>query len=399
MLTREQRRVSAPRVVNIDDLRLVAQRRLPKVIFEYMDGGAEGEVTLRNNRLAFEEVYFRPRSAIAVPRRDLRTRVLGADMAMPFLLAPIGFSRLMYPRGEVHAARVAGNSGVGYVLSTMSGCALEDVAAATTGPRWYQLYLAGGRAAAEPAIERVRKAGYTVLAITIDTGTFGMRERDVRNGTGALLGTNMFAKLPFLPQLLANPGWLAGFLRDGSPTSLPNIAPDGRGPMPLALAHAALAGSVVTWSDLDWIRKIWTGPIVVKGVQTGDDARRSLDHGAAAVVVSNHGGRQLDGVCASLRTLPEVLDAVNGRADVLVDGGIRRGSDIIKAISMGARAVLIGRAYAYGLGAAGEAGVARAIEILRADMERTLALLGCESVAELDPSYVEVPASWKPTRT
>jgi isopentenyl diphosphate isomerase/L-lactate dehydrogenase-like FMN-dependent dehydrogenase len=399
MLTREQRRVSSPRVVNIDDLRLVAQRRLPKVIFEYMDGGAEGEVTMRNNRLAFEEVFFRPRSAIAVARRDLRTRVLGADMAMPFLLAPIGFSRLMYPRGEVHAARVAGNSGVGYVLSTMSGCALEDVVTATSGPRWYQLYLAGGRAAAEPAIERVRKAGYTVLAITIDTGTFGMRERDIRNGTGALLGTNMFAKLPFLPQLLAHPGWLAGFLRDGSPTSLPNIAPDGRGPMPLALAHAALAGSVVTWNDLDWIRKVWSGPIVVKGVQTGDDARRALDHGAAAVVVSNHGGRQLDGVCASLRTLPEVLDVVNGSAEVLVDGGIRRGSDIIKAISMGARAVLIGRAYAYGLGAAGEAGVARAIEILRADMERTLALLGCESVAELDPSYVEVPASWKPNRT
>jgi isopentenyl diphosphate isomerase/L-lactate dehydrogenase-like FMN-dependent dehydrogenase len=398
-MTRDERRAASPRIVNIDDLRSLARRRMPKAVFEYLDGGADGEVTMRNNCRAFEEVYFRPRSAIAVARRDLHTKILGVEMSMPLLLAPCGFSRLMHPAGEIAAARAAGKAGVGYVLSTMSGHRLEDVAAATTGPKWYQLYLAGGRPAAEAAIERARAAAFTVLAVTIDTGTFGNRERDVRNGTGALLGRSIPAKIPFLPQLFARPGWLAGFLLDGSPLELPNIVPPGRGPLQLADAHAALAGSVVTWNDFGWIRNIWPEPIVVKGVQTGDDAKRAADEGAAAVIVSNHGGRQLDGVCASLRTLPEVLKAVDGqKVEVLMDGGVRRGSDILKAISMGARGVLIGRAYAYGLGAAGEAGVTRALEILRADMERTLALLGCESIAELNPSYVEVPASWTAKR-
>jgi isopentenyl diphosphate isomerase/L-lactate dehydrogenase-like FMN-dependent dehydrogenase len=394
-MTRDESRVASPRVVNVDDLRSLARKRVPKAIFEYVDGGAEGEVTMRNNCRAFEEVYFRPRSAIAVERRNLRARILGAEMSMPLLLAPCGFSRLMHPGGEVAAARAAGKARVGYVLSTMSGHRLEDVAAATTGPKWYQLYLAGGRPAAQAAIERAHAAGFTVLAITIDTGTFGNRERDVRNGTGALLGRSIPAKIPFLPQLFSHPRWLATFLLDGSHLDLPNIVPPGRGPLQLSEAHAALAGSVVTWKDLEWIRRIWPGPIVVKGVQTGEDAKRAADQGAAGLIVSNHGGRQLDGVCASLRTLPEVLKAVDAqKIEVLMDGGIRRGGDILKALCIGARSVLIGRAYAYGLGAAGEAGVTRALEILRADMERTLALLGCESISELNPSYVEIPASW-----
>jgi len=211
---------------------------------------------------------------------------------------------------------------------------------------------------------------------------------------GALIGDKLLPKLGFLPQVLAHPGWLAGFLRDGRMLTLPNVIVPGRGPMQLAETQAALAASVVTWADLKWIRDVWVGPIVVKGVLTADDARRSLDEGAAGLVVSNHGGRQLDGVAATLRALPEIVRAVNGRAEVLLDGGVRRGSDIVKAICLGARAVLIGRAYAYGLGAAGEAGVLRAIEILRADLQRALALLGCESVAELNHSYVDVPASW-----
>lgn len=398
-MTRDERRVASPRVVNIDDMRSLARKRVPRVVFEYVDGGAEGEVTMRSNCRAFEEVYFRPCSAIAVERRDLRAKILGAEMSMPLLLAPCGFSRLMHPAGEVAAARAAGKAGVGYILSTMSGHRLEDVAAATTGSKWYQLYLAGGRTAAEAAIERARAAGFTVLAITIDTGTFGNRERDVRNGAGALIGRSIPAKIPFLPQLFAHPRWLSGFLFDGGHLDLPNIVPPGRGPMQLSEAHAALAGSVVTWKDLEWIHKIWPGPIVVKGIQTGDDAKRAVDQGAAGVIVSNHGGRQLDGVSASLRTLPEVLKAVDTqKIEVLMDGGIRRGGDILKALCIGADGVLIGRAYAYGLGAAGEAGVTRALEILRADMERTLALLGCESISELNPSYVEIPASWMEKR-
>ena len=393
-MTRQERRVASPRVVNIGDLRRAAQARLPQVVFDYVDGGAEGEVTLRENTRAFEEVTFRPRNAVAVKKCDTRATVLGSELAMPLLLAPVGFSRLIHPKGEVRAATAAGKAGVGFTLTTISGSPVEEVGAATTGPKWYQLYLVGGREAAEAALLRARAAGFTVLAITIDTGTFGFRERDIRNGAGTLIGGNLFAKTRFLPQVLAHPGWLWRFMRDGRMLVLPNVIVPGRGPMPLSETQASLARSVVTWADLQWIRKAWPGPVVVKGVLTGEDARRALDEGAAGIVVSNHGGRQLDGVSATLRALPEVVAAVNGRAEVLVDGGIRRGSDIAKAICLGARAVLIGRAYAYGLGAAGEAGVTRAIEILRADLQRALALLGVESIAELDRSLVDVPASW-----
>ncbi|HXX19992.1 MAG TPA: alpha-hydroxy acid oxidase [Candidatus Acidoferrum sp.] len=393
-MTRQERRVASPRVVNVGDLRRVAQMRLPHVVFDYVDGGAEGEVTLRENTRAFEEVTFRPRNAVAVKKCDTRASVLGSDLAMPLLLAPVGFSRLIHPRGEVCAARAAGKAGVGFTLTTISGSSLEDVAAATSGPKWYQLYLVGGREAAEAALARARAAGFTVLAITIDTGTFGFRERDIRNGAGALIGSSLFSKIRFLPQVLAHPEWLAGFLADGRMLVLPNVIVPGRGPMLLSETQAALAQSVVTWADLAWIRKAWSGPVVVKGVLTAEDARRALDEGAAGVVVSNHGGRQLDGVAATLRALPEVVKAMNGRAEVLMDGGIRRGSDIVKAICLGARAVLIGRAYAYGLGAAGEAGVTRALEILRADLQRALALLGVESIADLDRPLVDVPATW-----
>lgn len=393
-MTREEHRVSSPRVVNVGDLRRLAQAHLPRAVFDYIDGGAEGEVTLRENCRAFEDVTFRPRNAVAVENTDLRTTVLGAELSMPLLLAPVGFSRLIYPRGEVRAAEAAAKAGIGYVLTTISGSAIEDVGAASKGCRWYQLYLVGGRQAAEAALERAGSAGFSVLVITIDTGTFGFRERDIRNGAGALIGDKLLPKLRFLPQVLAHPLWLSGFLRDGRMFVLPNVIVPGRGPLPLAETQASLAKSVVTWDDFHWIRKVWPGPIVVKGVLTGEDARRSLDEGARGVIVSNHGGRQLDGVPATLRALPEVVKAIEGRADVLLDGGIRRGGDIAKAICLGAQAVLIGRAYAYGLGAAGEAGASRAIEILRADLKRVLALLGSKSIAELDRSYVDVPASW-----
>ena len=383
-----------PRVVNISDLRRVAEANLPRAVFDYIDGGAEAEVTLRENCRAFEEVTFRPRNAVAVETTDLRTTVFGAELSMPLLLAPVGFTRLICPRGEVRAAEAAAKAQIAYVLTTISGSAIEDVAQASKGCRWYQLYLVGGREAAEAALGRASAAGFSVLAITIDTGTFGLRERDIRNGAGALIGDNLLRKLRFLPQVLAYPLWLAGFLRDGRMLVLPNVIVPGRGPLPLAETQASLAKSVVTWEDFRWIRKVWSGPIVVKGVLTGEDARRSLDEGAAGVVVSNHGGRQLDGVAATLRALPEVVKAVGGQAEVFLDGGIRRGSDIVKAICLGARAVLIGRAYAYGLGAAGEAGVARAIQILRADLQRTLALLGSKSISELNRSYIDVPAIW-----
>jgi L-lactate dehydrogenase (cytochrome) len=273
----------------------------------------------------------------------------------------------------------------------MSGYALETVKAASRGPLWYQVYLVGGRGPAEAAIARARAAGYSALVVTIDTGLAGMRERDLKNGVPQLLGSSILAKIPFLPQLLARPGWLAAFLLDGGTPTLQNVVtPDG-GPMPLVDVTTALARGAIAWDDLRWLREAWRGPMVVKGVLTADDARRAVDAGAAAVVVSNHGGRQLDGLPPSLQQLPEVVNAVRGQAEVLLDGGIRRGSDVIKAICLGARAVLVGRAYAYGLAAAGTDGVARALDILRADLERTLRLLGCPSITALDRSFIDLP--------
>jgi isopentenyl diphosphate isomerase/L-lactate dehydrogenase-like FMN-dependent dehydrogenase len=394
-MTGTSRAVASPRVVSIEDLRPIARRRLPKAVFDYLDGGAEGEVTLRENCRAFEDVTFRPRHAVVIPNCELGTRVLGFDLSLPFLLAPVGYSRLMHPGGEVAAARAAGAAGTAYILSTISGHKLEHVRAGSRGPVFYQLYLMGGREASEASIERARVAGFSALVVTIDTAVAGMRERDFRNGMKELVSGGLLAKLPFISQVLRHPGWLVSFLRDGGLPALPNVVIPGQGPMTLIDVAAALARAAVTWEDLRWIRELWRGPIVVKGVLIGDDARRAIDEGAAAVVVSNHGGRQLDCVPASLRALPEVVRAVNGQAEILMDGGIRRGTDVVKAICMGARAVLCGRAYAYGLAAAGEAGVTRAIEILRTDVERTLRLLGCSSVAALDRSYVNVPKSWE----
>jgi L-lactate dehydrogenase (cytochrome) len=388
------RSLEPPRVLNIDDLRRAAKRRLPRVVFDYIDGGAEDEWTLRENSLAFEAVTFRPCCAVATPACDLRTTVLGSSLPMPLILAPVGSCRIMYPRGEEAAARAAGAAGIIYTLSTLSGCRLEDVAATSEGPVWYQLYLVGGRDCALAAIERARTAGFSALVVTIDTAVAGMRERDFRNGVKELLSGKIRSMLPFVGQLLTKPRWLAGFIADGGLMKFENVVIPGKGPMLCADVTAALEQSVVTWDDLTWIRQAWNGPVVIKGIHTGADARRAADVGANALVVSNHGGRQLDDVAPTLRVLPEVVASVGDRIDVLLDGGIRRGSDVVKALCLGARAVMVGRAYAYGLGAAGNAGVGRAIEILRTDLVRTLKLLGCTSVAELDQSFVDVPHHW-----
>jgi L-lactate dehydrogenase (cytochrome) len=389
------RAVRAPRVVNIHDFRRLARRRLPAAIFDYIDGGAEDEITLRENCRAFEDVAFRPRQCVAVPSCDLRTTVLGTTFDLPFLLAPLGFARMFYPQAEVLAAREAHRAGTGYILSSFSGTPLEDIRRASPGPCWFQLYMPGGRAVAEAAIARARAAGYTALVVTIDTPVAGMRERDSRRGNASLLAGDLLGSLPHLWQFVTRPGWVAGYLGDGAIRTFPNVQLPGVGPMRCADTSRMLERTLVTWSDLHWMREAWGGAMVVKGVHTGDAGRQALDAGADAVVVSNHGGRQLDGVPASIRALPEVLEAVGGRIEVLMDGGIRRGSDVVKALALGARAVLIGRAYAWAVGAAGGPGIARAIEILRTDITRTMKLLGCHATAQLDRSYVDVPASWR----
>jgi isopentenyl diphosphate isomerase/L-lactate dehydrogenase-like FMN-dependent dehydrogenase len=378
------------RAVNIEDLRELARRRVPRIVFNYIDGGAEDEWTLRENRRAFDTITFRPRNAVAVPACDLRTRVLGMELSMPLLLAPVGYLRVMHPDGEIAAARATGKAGVGLILSTVSGHRLEDVKAASTGQVWYQLYLTGGRAAAENALRRAMDAGYTALVITIDSTVIGQRDRELRDGMEQLLRGSIWSKIPFVPQVLVRPRWLTRFLLDGGLPDMPNIVSPESGVLRVRDAHTAMKREAFAWDDMQWIRALWKGPIVIKGVLSAEDAKHSLDNGAAAVVVSNHGGRQLDGVPASLQVLPEVVAAVNDQAEVLIDSGIRRGSDIVRAISLGARAVLCGRAYAYGLAAGGEAGVTRALDLLRSDLERCLKLLGCPSVSALNKSYVRV---------
>ena len=387
----------ASRVINIEDLRRLAHARLPKIVFDYIEGGADGEVTLRENCRVFDDVVFRPRYGVAVPTVDMRTTVLGHQIQTPMILAPIGSSRMCWPLAEAAAAAAAGKAGTVYTLSTLSGTRLEDVKTATSGPCWYQLYLCGGRDVARAAIDRAAAAGYSALVVTIDTPVAGNRERDPRNGTKELLSSNPLKMLPFLPQLMSHPRWLWGFLADGGLMQFPNVVL-ADGPMRYADVAAALESAAVQWADLAWIRASWRGPVVVKGIHTGEDAIRAVEAGADAVIVSNHGGRQLDTVSPTLRALPEVVGAVNGRIEVLVDGGIRRGADVVKAIALGARAVLIGRAYVYGLASNGERGVTHALDILNAGIRRTMKLLGCPAIGELDRTYVEEPFSWSSLR-
>lgn len=380
------------KAVTIADLRLLAERRLPRMAFDYIDGGAEREWTLRENTRAFEDVMFRPRSAVATAQCDLRTTVLGLPIDLPLILAPVGSSRMFYPRGEEVAAKAAGEAGTIYTLSTLSGCRMEDVKAATKGNAWYQLYQCGGRDVALSAIDRAKKAGYKALVVTIDTPVAGMRERDPRNGVKELLARDL-SSVPHLGQMIVKPGWLRSFFADGGLMSFPNIVINGK-PMGYTDVGAALEASMTSWQDFKWISDAWGGPIVAKGVHTADDARKAVDAGAAAIVVSNHGARQLDGVAPTIRVLPEVIQAVQGQTEILLDGGIRRGSDIVKALCMGARGVLIGRSYAYGLGAGGYAGVERALQILRADVVRTMKLLGVGAIKDLDGSFVDIPSDW-----
>jgi isopentenyl diphosphate isomerase/L-lactate dehydrogenase-like FMN-dependent dehydrogenase len=375
--------------LNISDLRGQAQARLPAAVFDYLDGGAEDEITLRENCRVFGDYIFRPRHGVHVPSPDLSVTILGQKLAMPLLAAPIGYSKLIHPEGERGTARAASRKGVGFVLSTISGYSLETIAAAATAPLFLQVYLLGGRAPGEATLQRAAAAGYKGLFLTIDTPVAGMRERDFRNGMKELMGSATLPKLKYLPNIIAHPRWLINYLMNSKMKTLPNVILGDGKPFALTDVAKALETSVVTWSDLKWIRELWKGPIAIKGVLTGDDARRARDEGAHAVVVSNHGGRQLDQVASGLEALPEVVAAVGGEMEVLMDGGIRRGADIVKALALGAKAVLLGRGYAYGMAAAGEAGIDRALEIFQADLVRTMKLLGCKSVADLDASYIQ----------
>jgi L-lactate dehydrogenase (cytochrome) len=380
--SRRARRLA--RAVTIEDLRALAGRRAPRAAFDYTDGGAESEVSLARSRAAFERMVVHPRVLRDVSHVDPSTTVLGRSVPFPLVLAPTGFTRLMHTAGEVAVARAAERAGVPYALSTVGTTSPEDLAKAVPGVRrWFQLYVWKDRARSQELLARVRAGGFEVLVLTVDVPVAGARLRDVRNGM----------TLP--PQLTARtvidaarrPAWWFDFLTT-EPPSFATLG--GPGGSPAELINATFDPSV-TLDDIAWLRDEWDGPVVVKGIQTMADARAVAGLGVDGIVVSNHGGRQLDRAVTPIEVLPAVVDAVGSQVEVLVDGGVRSGADIAAAVALGARAVLVGRPYLYGLMAAGEDGVARSIEILRTGYTRTLQLLGVTETAGLDRSCVELP--------
>ncbi|WP_168588332.1 alpha-hydroxy acid oxidase [Saccharopolyspora sp. ASAGF58] len=385
------RRRRASWLLDHADAQRVAARILPRGIREYVDGGSEGEVTLERNARAFRDVAFAPRMATWVDKPDLSATVLGTPINLPVLTAPCGGMRLVHPDGDLGLATGAARAGTIHVASSAAGYTLEDIAA-VEGPQWFQLYRFSSQATMENLVGRAQAAGYSALVVTVDTAVAGFRPRDYKNGFSYSMRVNARNAVKLAPQLLPKPAWLIRYLLDGLPFEIPNTAEvtvDGK-PMVLTEMTKGGAGShSPTWTDLDWLRAHWHGPLVVKGIITPEDALRAVGAGADAVIVSNHGGRQLDGSPASLAALPGIVDAVGDNVEVLLDSGIRRGSDVLKALSLGARAVLVGRLPAWGLAAAGTAGVERVLEILRTEMVRSMRLMGCSSVADLDPTWLD----------
>lgn len=375
------------RAADIGDLRRLAHRRLPGGVFDYIDGGAEDEWSLRNNRAAFTRWEFAPRVLTDVGTLDTRTTILGRPVAFPLVLAPTGFSRIADPQGELAVARAADRAGLPYTLSTLATRSIEEVAAVSAGDLWFQVYVWRDRGLVADMLDRARGAGYRAIMITVDTAMLGRRERDVRRG---------FQLPPMLgPDTVLDgalhPGWTWSFLRS-EPIRFANVVGrdvgDGADPVSLSDYINGQFDPRLSWDDLDWFRDRWDGPIVLKGIQTVEDAIRAADLGVEAVALSNHGGRQLDGAPAPIDLVAPVADAIGDRAEIICDGGIRRGSDIVRALALGATACMAGRAYLYGLAAGGEAGVDHALELLRAGVERTMALCGRATVDALGPDIL-----------
>jgi L-lactate dehydrogenase (cytochrome) len=378
-----ERRLS--RSLTVADLRTVARRRTPRAVFDYTDGAAESETSLRRAREAFERVEFQPRVLRDVSAVDTTTTILGRTSALPLAFAPTGFTRMMHHEGERAVVRVAEAAGIPYALSTMGTTSIEEVAAAAPAARkWFQLYVWRDRGAGRELVERAQAAGYEALILTVDVPVAGARLRDVRNG----LTIPPSLTLRTFLDAAVHPWWWVNLLTT-EPLAFASLSSwEGT----VAELINQIFDPSLTARDLSWLRESWSGPLIVKGIQHPDDARIVVDLGADAVVVSNHGGRQLDRASTPLELLPSVLDAVGDRAEVLLDGGVRSGADVAAAVALGARACLVGRAYLYGLMAGGERGVRRAVEILGAELTRTMQLLGVDSLAGLEPAHVRLRA-------
>jgi L-lactate dehydrogenase (cytochrome) len=378
------------RAASVADLRRIAKRRLPGGVFDYIDGAAEDERTLAANQAAFASTTFRPRVLRGVEKVDVSSTVLGAAVSYPLVLAPTGFTRIADPQGELAVARAAERAGLPYTLSTLSTRSIEEVRAVSDGRLWFQVYAWRDRGLVEEMIRRAAAARFEALVLTVDTAVFGRRERDVRRG---------FSLPPTIgPATIVDgalhPSWTWAFVRS-EPIRFANVVGrdvgDGASPVRLSDYINTQFDPALSWHDVDWLRTVWSGPIVIKGIQTVDDARLAADAGVDAIALSNHGGRQLDGAPAILPLVAPVADAIGGRVEIICDGGVRRGSDIVKALAAGATACMAGRAYLYALGAAGERGVDRVLEWFRADMVRTMTLIGTGDVADLDRSCLELP--------
>jgi L-lactate dehydrogenase (cytochrome) len=373
-------------VTNIADLREMARKRVAKAVFDYVDRGSYGEATLRANRADLDALHFRQRVAINVDRRTTRSTMAGQEVAMPVAIAPVGLTGLNWADGEMLGARAAEKFGIPFTLSTMSICSIEDVAGAVTKPFWYQLYVFRDRGFAASLIERAKAAKCSALVMTLDLQVQGQRHMDLKNG----LTVPPRLTPGTLLDVMTKPGWVLNVL-SGRRKSFGNL--EGRIPEAKSLTTLGewIAGQfdpTLSWKDVEWVKKLWGGKLILKGILDAEDAKIAASTGADAIIVSNHGGRQLDGTVSSISALPDVVQAVGGRTEVWFDGGILSGQDVLRALALGARGTMIGKAFAYGLGAMGEAGVTKVLEIMQKELDITMALCGLRDVRDASPAIL-----------
>ncbi len=372
----------------IEDLRLLHKRRVPKAFFDYADRGSYAEQTLRANRDDLQKIKFRQRILVDVSRRDTATTILGEPSTMPLILAPVGLLGMQHGDGEIHACRAAQAAGIPFTQSTMSICSIEDIAAAVQKPFWFQLYVMKDRGFIKELIERAIAAKCSALVLTVDLQVIGQRHADIKNGMSVPPEWSLSKLLDFA----SKPAWVAGVLQ-GKRRTFGNIAGHVKNTENLDKLSewtASQFDTTLSWKDLDWIRKIWPGKLIIKGILDVEDAEEAAKVGAQAIVVSNHGGRQLDGAQSSIEVLPEIVDAVGSRMEIMFDGGIRSGQDVMRALALGAKSCMIGRAYVHGLGAYGGPGVTKAIDIIRNELLTTMGLCGVNTIAEIDDHVVAV---------
>ncbi|MCC8942738.1 L-lactate dehydrogenase [Bradyrhizobium ivorense] len=372
----------------IEDLRQLHKRRVPRAFFDYADRGSYTEDTLRANSADLQQIKFRQRILVDVSKRNLSTTILGEPSAMPLILAPVGLLGMQHGDGEIHACRAAQAAGIPFTQSTMSICSIEEIAAAVDKPFWFQLYVMKDRGFIKSLIERAIAAKCSALVLTVDLQVIGQRHQDIKNGMTVPPEWSLSKLIDFA----SKPSWVAGVMR-GKRRSFGNIVghvKDTEDLTKLAAWTASQFDTTLNWKDIDWIRSIWPGKLILKGILDVEDAEIAAKSGAQAIVVSNHGGRQLDGAPSSIEVLPEIVDEVGSQLEIMFDGGIRTGMDIMRALALGAKSCMIGRAYAYGLGAGGEAGVAKAIDILAKELTTTMGLCGVNTIAEIDDHVLAV---------